>query len=131
MLGVVKPSGPIVDHERLDIWQRAMDLVVESYALAKMLPPSERYGLANQIRRAAVSVPANVAEGCGRASAGERLRFLAIARGSLAELGTLLSVIDRLGYVDSSAVMAAKSSVDRTRQLLNGLSRYLRRRRDH
>ena len=115
----------LTDHERLDTWQRAMDLLVESYAIAKLLPTEERYGLASQLRRAAVSVAANIAEGCGLTSRGDRLRFLAIARGSLCELRTLISAVEVLHYAEGSCLIRARELLDQTGQLLSGLRRYL------
>lgn len=113
------------DHERLTVWQRAMDLLVESYRIARMLPSDERYGLASQLRRAALSVPSNIAEGSGRAGPRERLRFLAIARGSLSELRTLIAAVERLGYARDRDLAKARDLCDHTGRLLNGLRRYV------
>jgi four helix bundle protein len=82
----------------LDVWQRAMDLLVESYRIAHTFPPLERHGLASQLRRAAVSIPANIAEGNGRRHRGEYVHHVSIARGSLTELETHLEAARRLGY---------------------------------
>ena len=128
-LPCVTTSANLTDHERLQAWRTAMDLLAESYRIARHLPAEERYGLASQIRRAAVSIPANIAEGCGRTSPGDRLRFYSIARGSLCELGTLLAAVELLGYVEPPALHLARDTVGRTRQLLSGLSRYVRNRR--
>ena len=83
----------------LEVWQRAMDLVEQVYRIAKTLPAEERYGLTSQIQRAAVSIPANVAEGHGRTHRGDYLHHLSIARGSLAELETQLAEGERLTAV--------------------------------
>ncbi|HQT95656.1 MAG: hypothetical protein B7Z61_14005 [Acidobacteria bacterium 37-71-11] len=83
----------------LRIWQRAMDLLPRIYCLARTLPRFEQFALADQIRRAAVSVPTNIAEGQARGHTKEFIRFLLIARGSLAELQTLLLITERLEYV--------------------------------
>ncbi|MEJ7746020.1 MAG: four helix bundle protein [Luteimonas sp.] len=85
-------------HERLDVWQDAMSLVEAIYRLTSAFPDSERFGLVSQMRRAAVSVPSNIAEGAARRSTLEYLRFLSIARGSLAELDTQISIASRLGF---------------------------------
>ena len=81
----------IRSYRDLLVWQKEMDLVVESYRIAALLPKSETYGFAIQIQRSAVSVPANIAEGHGRDHLGDYLRHLSIANGSLMELETPLS----------------------------------------
>ena len=83
-LGVGKP------HEQLDAWKYAMQLVKVVYQMTSTFPPEERYGLAQQMRRAAVSIPSNLAEGAGRNGIKEYVQFIGIARGSLAELETQL-----------------------------------------
>jgi four helix bundle protein len=93
MEGSIK--APIKSYRDLVVWQRAMDLVVESYQLTRDYPVSERYGLGSQTNRAAVSVAANIAEGHGRSSTGDYLRHLAIARGSLMELQTHFVIAER------------------------------------
>jgi len=114
------------DYRDLRAWQVAMDLVVESYRLADLLPARERFGLTAQIRRAAVSVPANVAEGYGRMRRGEYLNHLSIARGSLKELETLLAVAERLGYVPSDDLAKACELCDHVSRMLTRLARSLR-----
>ena len=84
-------SGPTIRrYTQLIVWQKAMTLVGVVYRISSALPAQERYGILQQLRRAAVSVPANIAEGQGRMSNGDYARFLAIARGSLLETETLL-----------------------------------------
>ena len=90
---------PIHGCEQLAVWQRAMSLVVETYRVTAALPAAERFGLVTQARRAAVSVPANIAEGYGRLHRGDYVPHLSIARGSLMELRTLLHTAARLSYV--------------------------------
>jgi four helix bundle protein len=75
-------------HERLEVWRDAMDLVESIYRFSAVFPDAERFGLTSQLRRAAVSVPSNIAEGAARRSTPEYLRFLSIARGSLSEMDT-------------------------------------------
>lgn len=84
-------------HRGLLVWQRAMDLDIASHRVARRLPSYERYELASQLRRASVSVPSNIAEGYGRIHRGDYVHHLSIARGSLAEVDTLLDVCERLG----------------------------------
>ncbi len=79
----------------LKVWQRAMELVVRSYKITSTFPPSERYDLVRQIRRSAVSIPSNIAEGHGRTHLGDYLRHLSIANGSLMELETQLLISNR------------------------------------
>ncbi|MBO5720510.1 MAG: four helix bundle protein [Bacteroidales bacterium] len=80
------------NYKNLLVWQKAMDLVVEIYKISKLLPKEEKYGISDQIRRSAVSVPSNIAEGQSRNSIKEFIQFLSIARGSLAELETQLLI---------------------------------------
>jgi four helix bundle protein len=86
----------------LRVWQAGMDLVVGVYELTRTLPKSEVYGLSSQMQRAAVSVPANIAEGHSRRNLREYLQFLSIARVSLAEVETYLELVPRLGFADSA-----------------------------
>ena len=90
----------------LVVWQEAMDLVVEAYRLAAQLPDRERFGLTSQLQRAAVSVPANIAEGHGRSGTREYLHHLSVARGSLLEAETHLQIAVRLGYLRAEEVDA-------------------------
>jgi four helix bundle protein len=85
-------------HEGLEVWRDAMDLVAAVYAFSSVFPDSERFGLTSQIRRAAISVPSNIAEGAARRSRPEYIRFLSISRGSLSELDTQAQIAERLGY---------------------------------
>jgi len=111
----------------LEVWQRAMDLVEQVYRIAKTLPTEERYGLTSQIQRAAVSIPANVAEGHSRTHRGDYLHHLSIARGSLAELETHLTLAVRLDLLDREAVLPIWDLCQRVGQLLNALIAALRR----
>jgi four helix bundle protein len=89
-----------VKHSDLHVWRKAMDLVVDVYQLTKTLPPEEKYGLASQMQRAAVSIPSNIAEGHGRKSTKVYLNHLSMAHGSLMELETQLEITYRLSYID-------------------------------
>ncbi len=89
-----------------------MDLVERIYRIAKKLPDSERWGITSQMCRAAVSVPANIAEGYGRQATGEYRHFLSIGRGSLSELETHMLLCQRLGYVEAEEVTSVLSEVE-------------------
>jgi four helix bundle protein len=117
----------LVHYRELIVWQKGVSLVTDVYRWTMNFPKSELYGLTSQIRRAAASVPANIAEGQGRRSRGEFKQFLGHARGSLYELETHILVARNLGYfseVESSQMFARVHEVGR---LLNGLLRSLER----
>lgn len=117
----------IKNYRDLEVWKEAMDMVEQIYQITKNLPSEEMYGLKSQIRRSAVSVPSNIAEGHARKGTGEYLHHLSIAKGSLAELETQLILCIRLNYVDR---VQAKIVWDRSQtvgRLLTGLIRSLRK----
>ena len=96
----------------LKVWRKSVDLVEVCYRLSAALPVDERFGLISQIRRAATSIPANIAEGFGRWNARDLGRFLAIASGSLRELETHLIICQRLGFLSGSSVETVLLSTD-------------------
>ena len=107
------------DYRSLTVWQKAMDMVTEIYRLTQRFPKEEVYGLTSQLRRAAVSVPSNIAEGQGRLTRGEFRQFLGHAKGSLAEIDTQLLIAHELGYLaDTNCILEKTAEVGR---LLNGL----------
>ncbi len=108
-------------HKQLLVWQEAVQLVSVVYRLSSSFPDHERFGLTAQIRRAAVSIPSNIAEGVARSSLADYLRFLAIARGSLSELDTQLVIAENLGYMRTDPDTA--ELIERLFGLLNGLIR--------
>lgn len=110
----------------LKVWWRAMELVVEAYGVAARLPPGEQFDLARQLRRCAVSIPANMAEGYGRHHSGEYLHHLAIANGSLAELQTLLLIAERVGYAPAEQVSRPLELAAETERMLAALRRAVR-----
>ncbi len=114
----------------LEIWQRTMALVTRCYRLAEGLPRSEAFGLALQLRRTAVSVPSNIAEGHGRSATGEYLHHLAIAHGSLMELETQVEIAGRLGYAKEDVVADIFRETGDLGRMIHGLARSLKARRD-
>ena len=119
----------IISFRDLEAWQLAMELVEGIYRATEGFPPAERYGLTSQIRRAAVSIPSNIAEGHARGSEGVYLNHVKIALGSQAELGTQIEIASRLGLLDANATGSLVNNLDRVRQVLHGLRRSLERRR--
>jgi len=106
-------------YQDLLVWQKAMSLVTDIYRITRRFPPEERFGLTSQVRRAAVSIPSNIAEGQARRTRGEFLQFLGHAKGSLAELDTQLRIAENLGYLhDSDTLFRDLSDV---RRMLSGL----------
>jgi four helix bundle protein len=110
-------------YQELIVWQRAMDLVTRVYEATEAFPHKELFGLTNQIRRAAVSVPSNIAEGQGRNTTREFLRYLSMARGSLQELETQVVIAFRLRYLEDPDQAEIIALVTETGRLLSGLSR--------
>ena len=92
----------VSDYRQLVVWQKSIELAVQTYRLSRRFPREEAYGLAAQIRRAAVSVSANIAEGNGRRHRREYVNHLSIARGSLREVETLAEIAWRLGYITAA-----------------------------
>jgi four helix bundle protein len=117
--------GDIRDYRDLVVWQRAMQLTEETHALASSFPRTGTSGLGDQMRRAAMSIPANIAEGNGRKHRGDYLRHLAVARGSLMELQTHLELSHRLGFVDPPRIQRALSLCDEISRMLTVLRRRL------
>jgi len=112
-------------HHNLDAWSKGIDLVVEIYRATERFPKDERYGLTSQIRRAAVSIPANIAEGAGRYSDREFAHFLSNAQGSSSELETELIISNRLGYLDDTTFSSLITPLDRIGRLITGLSKHV------
>ena len=117
----------IKSYRDLETWQKAMDLVEEIYKATRSFPKEEIYGLTGQMRRAAVSIPSNIAEGQGRGSTAEFLRFLSIAHGSLCELGTQILIAQRLSYLDQPAYEQLEDLTARVGRLIHGLANSLKK----
>ena len=114
------------NYKELKVWQKAMDLTVEVYKLVKHLPKEETYALSDQMRRAVVSIPSNIAEGQGRNSDKEFIQFLSIARGSLWELETQIEICLRIGYIDQSLAIDTNNLIAEISKMLNALSNSLK-----
>jgi four helix bundle protein len=121
----VRSDMAIGNYETLAVWQTSMLLVVETYRATSAMPPSERFGLTQQLRRAAISIPSNIAEGHARRSRRDYLRFVVIALGSLAELETQVVIASRLCYIHDDGRAALDALIERTAQLLRGVEKGL------
>jgi four helix bundle protein len=116
----------VQSYRELIVWQKAMDLVEAVYNATHDWPRDEAYGLTNQVRRAVVSIPSNIAEGQGRNNPREFVRLLAIANGSLLEVETQLQIANRLTYLIDPKLDALLQQTAETGRLLNGLMRSFR-----
>ena len=111
----------VQSYRDLVAWNKAMDLVTEIYRVTHNFPKEELFGLTSQLRRAAVSIPSNIAEGKGRLSKGEFRQFLGNARGSLAEVETQLIIAQKISYLDEPEINRLLSQVEEVGKILNGL----------
>ena len=118
----------IRNYKDLVAWQKAMDLVEAVYSATQRFPKEEVYVLTSQIRRAAISVPSNIAEGQGRNSENDYRRFLSIAHGSLREVETQILIAERLQYVTSDEVPRLLALIDEVSRLLQGLQKAIKAR---
>ncbi len=113
-------------YKDFQVWQKAMDLTVEIYKLVKLLPKEETYALSDQMRRAVVSIPSNIAEGQGRNSNKEFMNFASISRGSLSELETQLQICIRLNYITEKDAENALNLCGEVGRMLTNLIKTLR-----
>lgn len=113
------------NHKDLVVWQKAMSLARTIHVLTRSFPPEELFGITSQLRRAAVSIPSNIAEGAARATTREFIQFLYVARGSLAEIETQLELAEGAGYTKRSEDIFTQA--DEVGKLLNAVIRGLRR----
>ena len=114
-------------HEKLDVWKRAIEFVVTVYKLTEKFPRDEKFGLTSQIRRAAVSVPANISEGAARHTTKEFRYFLSNAQGSVSELATELLIANKLGYLRRETFDTANGELTSIGRMILGLSRSVNR----
>ncbi|HEY3103531.1 MAG TPA: four helix bundle protein [Pyrinomonadaceae bacterium] len=112
-------------HEKLDVWKKSIDFVVNLYKATEAFPKEERFGLTSQLRRAAVSIPANIAEGAARRSDKEVAHFLSNSQGSASEVKTELLIAHRLTFLHESDYSVLRSSLDEIGRMLTGLSQHV------
>ena len=115
-------------HKDLDVWKYSIDFVTEIYSSTKQFPSDEKFGLTSQIRRAAISIPSNIAEGSARKSNKEYIYFLYIALGSASEVETQLIISLNLKYISKEIYDTLNSQLDTIFKLLIGLIKYLKKR---
>jgi len=115
-------------HKKLDLWKRAIEFVLAIYKATERFPTEEKFGLTSQLRRAAVSIAANVAEGAARTSSKEFLQFLSHSQGSASEADTELVIACRLGYIRQKEYERLERDLDDIGRMITGLSQSLRRR---
>ena len=111
-------------HRDLEAWKESLEFVTEIYNITKSFPKEDLWGLTSQLRRAAISIPSNIAEGCGRSTAKETSRFIDIALGSIAEVETQLLIAQNLGYIDASEMLQQLSKIN---ALTQGIRNYLKK----
>ena len=121
-------SSSIESYRDLQVWQRGVDLTERIYQATRPFPSNERFGLVAQLRRAAVSIPSNIAEGWGRMSTAEFVRFLSIAHGSLTEVETQIIVSHRLGFINDAVKRQVLDETTVERKMLRALIRSLEQR---
>ena len=129
MAGVWPIMSTLKSYRDLEVWKKSIDLVELIYRASKDFPPEERFGLTSQVRRAAVSVPSNIAEGAARTGTGEFLQSLSVASGSLAEVETQLIIANRLEMLSQAEKEALLAQTDEISRMLGGLKRSLESRR--
>ena len=115
----------VKSYRDLEVWKKSIELAEMVYRLSANFPQDERFGMTNQVRRAAVSVPANIAEGAEREGSKEFLHFLSIAGGSLAETETFLILTGRLGMAQETAITPVMEQAAHVGRMINGLKRSL------
>jgi four helix bundle protein len=113
-------------YRELVAWQKAVGLVTDIYKITSDFPSREKFGLVSQLRRAAVSIPSNIAEGQGRASTGEFKQFLGHARGSLFELSTQILIAKNLAFINESSAAKLDEQINEVGRLISGLIRALK-----
>src|SRR5689334_18191174 len=122
-------SATFKSYRDLEVWQRSMQLAKRIYQVTQKFPSDERFGLTNQLRRASVSVPSNLAEGHARFGAGEFSRFISISMGSVAEIETQVLLSTDLGYISDDLSRGILSELETLGKMLRGLAKSINKRR--
>ena len=112
-------------HKKLDAWKLSMDLVIDVYEMTNKFPTQEKYSLIDQIRRAAISIPSNIAEGAARQTKKELTNYLHMAQGSLSELDTQIELAKRLAYLNEETWRNLDGQMERIDKMISGLIRHL------
>jgi four helix bundle protein len=115
------------NYKELEVWQKGIDLTIDVYQMTERFPSTEKFGLVSQIRRAATSIPANIAEGWGRGSTKEYIQFLRIARASLMELETHSIIAKKLAYIEADRLGTLQQEVETLGKRINTLIQALLR----
>ena len=112
-------------YKKVDAYHIAKEYVIFVYSLLKKFPQYENYALCDQVRRAAISIPSNIAEGLGRMAIKERIHFIEIAFGSLAEVSCQLDISESLGYISAEELQEAETRAEHLSKVMSGLKNYL------
>jgi len=112
-------------HKKLDAWKQSMELVIDIYRVTDKFPSHERYGLIDQIRRAAISIPSNIAEGAARQTKKEFSNYLHISQGSLSELDTQIELAKQFNYIDEAKYRTLDERMQRIDKMITGLIHHL------
>lgn len=113
-----------MNYTDLEVWKEARYLVKVIYEMTRLFPDSEKFGLISQIQRAAISIPSNIAEGCGRETQKDSIRFFYISRGSLYELETQLYLVYDLGFINQESLEKKLETLQKSKKLLSGFIKY-------
>ena len=121
----------IQSYRELEVWKKSMKVVTEVYRITRSFPREELYALTSQLRRAAISIPSNIAEGWGRNSTKEYMQFLRIARGSLLELETQLTISQNLAYLNTSVLQSMLQITAEVNKMINAMINKLGKTKKH
>lgn len=113
------------NYKELKVWQKAVDFTVEIHKLSGYFPNHEQFGLTSQVRRAAYSIPSNIAEGAGRGSKKEFIHFLSIALGSTFEIETQLIIANKINYIENNKLEEALETISEIQKMIRGLQKSL------